>query len=742
MILYKVELSLSSFKGKIYTIDEIEDLGVMMKSMFEFKEYFNNDDKKPKPRCLHVFIVPTIIALPLQDVPQVTLPKPSEIFKNFLKSKHRQFLNEFIKNNDALPSYDSGMSSLKTSVPANSSGDRPSLLLHNLSGDDYKHKPITQVLEVQSAIAKAKAKNNMLIFLGTSGCGKTRTCYELLCENWGLYFVTSKQGNGGSADIERISGIFNDRKIQDFEKNCEITVEITLKIYSYDDDIFHILMLKLIACLPSSVTALINEIYMEFNNETFIIVLDKIQVLKTVDKGKFRSRTNEQEEHSLLSPVVQAMKEPASMVSNNRCFISCGTGLGILSLEEVLVSGILKLEIDILKFTEFGEWQNIDNVKNHINKLVELTDHDYNYLYNYFHGRKQSLCKQLSRIIEKERANHVKSINVLNLYKRVALAYYYSGSPFLFSNIDQMSIVESDFGCLWFVDPPTKFDLKKMCDDDNLLEISSVDTESMLPARAGRNSLVAYVDEPFAIAALFNFFKNNRGLSNEILKIMSIVNNPSVCDTLWQTYLPKEFEQMFNGKVDVKVMPIFFEIAKKYDLPAFCIGSPNIVKSSNESMPLIKNATTSSYTLNKFFTESSEERPAFFIPDDRCGPDLIFFVKFKKEVVPVFVQIKLRYSVKAIAEALSTIDPDMFYKDKNGKMFQEELNKPIVEKIKKRCENGFIGILVAYPADILYFKNHLLQTVIMNYEKVKISSLVSLIRKTHQRFFIMVIFDF
>ncbi|CAB4440588.1 unnamed protein product [Rhizophagus irregularis] len=39
---------------------EIEELGTMMESSFEFKEYFNNDDKKPKPRYLHVFIVPII----------------------------------------------------------------------------------------------------------------------------------------------------------------------------------------------------------------------------------------------------------------------------------------------------------------------------------------------------------------------------------------------------------------------------------------------------------------------------------------------------------------------------------------------------------------------------------------------------------------------------------------------------------------------------------------------------------
>jgi hypothetical protein len=61
MDLYKVELNLKSLKDKIYTEDEIKNIGTNMEPMFEFKEYFNNDDKKPKPRRLHIFIVPTIV---------------------------------------------------------------------------------------------------------------------------------------------------------------------------------------------------------------------------------------------------------------------------------------------------------------------------------------------------------------------------------------------------------------------------------------------------------------------------------------------------------------------------------------------------------------------------------------------------------------------------------------------------------------------------------------------------------
>ncbi|PKC70585.1 hypothetical protein RhiirA1_391219 [Rhizophagus irregularis] len=89
-----------------------------------------------------------------------------------------------------------------------------------------------------------------------------------------------------------------------------------------------------------------------------------------------------------------------------------------------------------------------------------------------------------------------------------------------------MSIVESGFGRLRFVDPPTKSDLKKMCDDDNTLKISMwIQNQCFLHVQ----EKILYVDEPFAINTLFNFFENNKELSDEILEIMSIVNNPSAC---------------------------------------------------------------------------------------------------------------------------------------------------------------------------------------------------------------------
>ena len=193
----------------------------------------------------------------------------------------------------------------------------------------------------------------------------------------------------------------------------------------------------------------------------------------------------------------------------------------------------------------------------------------------------QSLYNQLFSIIDKERPNHVLSANVLNLYKSVTFVYYYSGRPFLFTDIIQMIIVESGFGHLKSVNPPTISHLKQVCGciDEDMLWISSVNVDLLYPASEGKKSLVA-IDEPFALTASFNFFKDYDYLPKNILNMMSKVNNASSWGSLWQIYLPEEFERIFNGQDNIRNMPIFAEVVKNEDLPAFCIGSPKIIKSS------------------------------------------------------------------------------------------------------------------------------------------------------------------
>ncbi|CAG8783899.1 17305_t:CDS:1, partial [Rhizophagus irregularis] len=129
--------------------------------------------------------------------------------------------------------------------------------------------------------------------------------------------------------------------------------------------------------------------------------------------------------------------------------------------------------------------------------------------------------------------------------------------PFVFTDISQTSLVESGFKHLRFVNPPTISHLKQICKDvdEEMLQISSVNVDLLHPALEGKKSLVAYVDELFALTAGFNFFNDNDSLPKGILNTMSIANNDSSWGTLWQMYLPDEFERIFNGQSDIKNMP-------------------------------------------------------------------------------------------------------------------------------------------------------------------------------------------
>ena len=75
---------------------------------------------------------------------------------------------------------------------------RPSLLLHRLPGAGQTGVALAKSL--QSSLAD----NDCVAVYGTSGCGKTRTCFEYLSQNHGLYLVADTMGNGGSQDLQYI----------------------------------------------------------------------------------------------------------------------------------------------------------------------------------------------------------------------------------------------------------------------------------------------------------------------------------------------------------------------------------------------------------------------------------------------------------------------------------------------------------------------------------------------------------
>jgi hypothetical protein len=64
--------------------------------------------------------------------------------------------------------------------------------------------PTKKVLELSAMMREANLPMKAITLIGVSGCGKTRTLVEVASVQFGLYFVASTGGNGGSRDMEKM----------------------------------------------------------------------------------------------------------------------------------------------------------------------------------------------------------------------------------------------------------------------------------------------------------------------------------------------------------------------------------------------------------------------------------------------------------------------------------------------------------------------------------------------------------
>src|SRR5690349_13476563 len=86
------------------------------------------------------------------------------------------------------------------------------------------------------------------------------------------------------------------------------------------------------------------------------------------------------------TPVIHALVKPSHLMTGH-CVIPCGTGLGLIFLQDTFLPGIAKPGSTIPLFTEFGGWRNAKHVANYAHVFTDLKNHDISALYERFPGR-------------------------------------------------------------------------------------------------------------------------------------------------------------------------------------------------------------------------------------------------------------------------------------------------------------------------------------------------------------------
>ncbi|CAB5388390.1 unnamed protein product [Rhizophagus irregularis] len=99
---------------------------------------------------------------------------------------------------------------------ANRFSSRGNILVANSSNSPEGERGLTDYDSFEKHIKENLANS----ILGTSGCGKTRLCFEALCQNYGLYLVVFPY-SVGSVDLEESARWAEIRsKINNPKKHC------------------------------------------------------------------------------------------------------------------------------------------------------------------------------------------------------------------------------------------------------------------------------------------------------------------------------------------------------------------------------------------------------------------------------------------------------------------------------------------------------------------------------------------
>jgi hypothetical protein len=146
------------------------------------------------------------------------------------------------------PLYDT-ISHISPPIPSTLDG-KPDLLLHELpititqeqlkelsQHPDIQIRPITRnILLLTKKFNEKGGPGSVALLIGVSGCGKTRSIYEVMSVHFGLYFTSSVGGNGGADDVESLCTLLKasptlSDKLADHYANCLLLARLMVFLH-------------------------------------------------------------------------------------------------------------------------------------------------------------------------------------------------------------------------------------------------------------------------------------------------------------------------------------------------------------------------------------------------------------------------------------------------------------------------------------------------------------------------------
>jgi hypothetical protein len=215
----------------------------------------------------------------------------------------------------------------------------------------------------------------------------------------------------------------------------------------------------------------------------------------------------------------------------------------------------------------------------------------------------------------------------------------------------------------------------------------------LVKSRSG-TGLQINIDEPLVFMAALNFFEAESTLGGvdflreALLSRMSRTTQRSAQGFIWEYFLA------------VSILGVCLDdwrklLCKSKILRNVRMSDGRLVQP--ESQKLL--TTSDDCSLLDFL----RTRPSiFYQPDTSAGPDLVFFLEVKAELVPVFLQAKFSKN-ESYTDSMRTVDPDLFYHENRGNKKRKNQRLKVVfetdfRAIQNLLKNStFVSMLVIYP---------------------------------------------
>ncbi|MCO5580659.1 hypothetical protein L7F22_063419 [Adiantum nelumboides] len=630
----------------------------------------------------------------------------------------------------------------------------PSLLIHDI--DNMLGPESQQIHELMRS-------STSIVLLGTSGCGKTRCIYELLSKHFGLVLVCAVKQNGGSADVEDVltplglEGLENLTLLQRHERVKDITRILLwarlgiLKFFLEQNPKFSayqwLLFQARIVCpvtrdllfqlaenmctlwivdkcdVRRELSRLFQDVIEMLPEEAkFLIALDEAQVLLRKGEGKFGSDSgNGKPDRALFTPVYDCLLMYASFYERG-CVLLSGTGLGLLSGEDAIMSRAAKFSFGGAAFVNFGGWEDAMQVRAYMLNFVSVSEEESTQLFETFRGRYRPLVSFIEllmqggktveevscslvevltswntpssfyesfvRLRDNARINKLGGVNILATLSSILFHYMYSGTPYVVRNKHELNLMEYGIGRFVQID-----------EDKWNFERPSL----RLQWRGVPAKVCMVLDEPLVMQALGNFYTDEGLLEQKYHDSLRSMPSESSRGYAWEGYLTREFQRWFDGSKCILDSPLFGDVKIKH--PVF-EQTVTLVKPDSDGLnvtPIVQRSSNS-YNLADYLKSDPKTSPPFFICEQEAGPDLCFRVKFADGTIRnSFVQAKLRLEVKRQDEVVETTNPVMFYTVKKKERQERQIREDWVDErqqVIEACKHGILRFVVMYPAKI------------------------------------------